>query len=47
MSRPNPREIANHVGFLEQLTIDLTDEKKPDIPDLMQKNSSLLSSGFK
>lgn len=47
MSKPNSREMARHIGLLEQLVTDLMDEKRPDIPDLTQKSSSLLSSGLK
>ncbi|XP_058791912.1 sec1 family domain-containing protein 2-like [Phymastichus coffea] len=47
MSMPNTREMARHVGLLEQLITNLLDEKRPDIPDLIKKNSSLLSTGFK
>ena len=47
MRMPNLREMARHVGLLEQLVTDLLDEKRPDIPDLSQRSSSLLSSGFK
>ncbi|OXU28463.1 hypothetical protein TSAR_011460 [Trichomalopsis sarcophagae] len=46
MSKPNSREMAKHTGLLEQLVTDLLDEKRPDIPDLTKKSSSLLSSGF-
>lgn len=47
MSKPNPQEMARHVGVLEHLVTDLLDERKPDIPDLNQINSSILSSGLK
>lgn len=44
---PNTREMARHVCLLEQLLTDLMDEKRPDIPDLVQKDSSLLTTGLK
>lgn len=47
MSKPNPQEMARHIGLLEHLVTDLLDEKKPDIPDLNRRNSSFLSTGLK
>lgn len=47
MSKSNSREMARHIGLLEQLVTDLLDDKRPEIPDLTQKNSSFLSSGLK
>lgn len=47
MNKPNPLEMARHIGLLEQLVTDLVDEKRPDIPDLVSRGSSLLASSFK
>lgn len=47
MNKPNPREMARHIGLLEYLVTDLLDDKRPEIPDLQKQSSSLLSTGFK
>ncbi|KAL7288577.1 hypothetical protein TKK_0017316 [Trichogramma kaykai] len=40
MHKTNPREMARHVGLLEQLITDLLDEKKPEIPDIILASKS-------
>ncbi|KAJ8682740.1 hypothetical protein QAD02_018532 [Eretmocerus hayati] len=35
MSKANPHEMARHISILEQLVTDLTDEHRPEIPDLL------------
>lgn len=46
MLKPNPQEIAQCVGVLQQLLTDLFDPDKPEIPDLKCKTFSRISAGL-
>ena len=47
MIKPSPQEMAQNIGVIERLLMDLSDPEKPEITDLQRKTSSIISAGFK
>ncbi|XP_012287131.1 sec1 family domain-containing protein 2 isoform X2 [Orussus abietinus] len=46
ITKPSAQELAQYTGLLECLIRDLLHPNRPEIPDLQQKASSFMSTGF-
>ncbi|XP_046740275.1 sec1 family domain-containing protein 2-like [Diprion similis] len=46
MLKPSPQEMAQCIGILQQLVMDLLDPERPEVPDLQCKTFSRITAGF-